>query len=144
MQQNLKKVGVSAKLVTYDWGIYLDKTGRGEHPMCLLGWTGDNGDPDNFLYVNLGSASATPEDAVNVAYYKNPEVDKLLLKGQTTVDDDERRDAYYKAQEIMHEDAPWVPIAYVTPPLAMLDTVVGLDPNPTSSEPFNTVDFKNG
>jgi len=144
MQQNLKKVGVSAKLVTYDWGIYLDKTGRGEHPMCLLGWTGDNGDPDNFLYVNLGSASATPEDAVNVAYYKNPEVDKLLLKGQTTVDDDERRDAYYRAQEIMHEDAPWVPIAYVTPPLAMLDTVVGLDPNPTSSEPFNTVDFKNG
>ena len=78
------------------------------------------------------------------AYYKNPEVDKLLLKGQTTVDEDARQDAYYKAQEIMHEDAPWVPIAYVTPPLAMQETVTGLDPNPTSSEPFNTVKIEGG
>ena len=144
MQQNLEKVGVSAKLVTYEWGTYLIKTGEGEHPMCLLGWTGDNGDPDNFLNVLLNSASATPENAQNVAYYKNPEVDKLLLEGQTTVDEDARQDAYYKAQEIMHEDAPWVPIAYVTPPLAMQDTVEGLDPNPTSSEPFNTVNIAGG
>jgi peptide/nickel transport system substrate-binding protein len=144
MQQNLEKVGVRAKLVTYEWGTYLTKTGEGEHPTCLLGWTGDNGDPDNFLNVNLNSAGATPENAQNVAYYKNPEVDKLLLKAQTTIDDNARQDAYYKVQEIMHEDAPWVPIAYVTPPLAMQDTVEGLDPNPTSSEPFNTVDIASG
>jgi ABC-type transport system substrate-binding protein len=144
MQQNLEKVGVSATLRTFDWGTYLTKTGSGEHTTCLLGWTGDNGDPDNFLNVLLNSASATSTGALNVAYYKNPEVDKLMLKGQTTVDDAARRDAYYKAQEILHEDAPWVPIAYVTPPLAMQDTVKGLDPNPTSSEPFNTVDFAGG
>jgi peptide/nickel transport system substrate-binding protein len=144
MQQNLQKVGVSAKLVTYEWATYLTKTGSGEHTTCLLGWTGDNGDPDNFLNVLLNSASATSTGALNVAYYKNPEVDKLLLKGQTTIDEAARQDTYYKAQEIMHGDAPWVPIAYVTPPLAMQDTVTGLDPNPTSSEPFNTVDFKGG
>jgi peptide/nickel transport system substrate-binding protein len=144
MQQDLEKVGVSAKLVTYSWETYLTKTSSGEHSTCLLGWTGDNGDPDNFLNVLLNSASATPEDALNVAYYKNPKVDKLMEQGQTTVDDNERQKAYYQAQEIMHEDAPWVPIAYVTPPLAMQDTVVGLDPNPTSSEPFNTVDIKSG
>jgi peptide/nickel transport system substrate-binding protein len=144
MQQNLKKVGVSAKLVTYEWATYLTKTGEGEHSTCLLGWTGDNGDPDNFLNVLLNSATATSENAQNVAYYKNPEVDKLLLKGQTTVDESARKDAYYKAQAILHEDAPWVPIAYVTPPLATQDTVEGLDPNPTSSEPFNTVKISGG
>jgi peptide/nickel transport system substrate-binding protein len=144
MQQNLEKVGVSAKLVTYSWETYLTKTSSGEHSTCLLGWTGDNGDPDNFLNVLLNSASATPTEALNVAYYKNPKVDKLMEQGQTTVDDAARRDAYYQAQEIMHEEAPWVPIAYVTPPLAMQDTVVGLDPNPTSSEPFNTVNIKSG
>jgi peptide/nickel transport system substrate-binding protein len=144
MQQNLQKVGVSAKLVTYEWATYLTKTNSGEHTTCLLGWTGDNGDPDNFLNVLLNSASATSTGALNVAYYKNPEVDKLLLKGQTTVDEAARQDAYYKAQEILHQDAPWVPIAYVTPPLAMQDTVEGLNPNPTSSEPFNTVDFAGG
>ncbi len=144
MQQDLKKVGVNAKLVTYEWGTYIEKTGEGAHPMCLLGWTGDNGDPDNFLNVLLNSASATPTDAYNVAYYKNPEVDDLLLKGQTTIVEGERQKAYYRAQEIMHQDAPWVPIAYVKPPIGLQTAVQGFEPNPTSSEAFNTVSIAGG
>jgi len=144
MQQNLEKVGVSAKLVTYEWGTYLTKTGEGEHPTCLLGWTGDNGDPDNFLNVLLNSATATPTNALNVAYYKNDQVDKLLEKAQTTVVESERENAYYQAQEIMHEDAPWVPIAYVTPPIGLQDAVKGFEPNPTSSEAFNTISLSEG
>lgn len=144
MQQDLKKVGINAKLVTYEWATYLDKTGRGEHPMCLLGWTGDNGDPDNFLNVLLNSSGATPQDALNVAYYKNPQVDKLLEQGQSTVVASERKKAYFKAQEIMHKDAPWVPIAYVKPPVALQNNVKGFDANPTSSEAFNPVYFSGG
>jgi peptide/nickel transport system substrate-binding protein len=144
MQQDLKDIGVNAKLVTYDWATYLTKTGSGEHPTCLLGWTGDNGDPDNFLNVLLSSTSATPTGALNVAYYKNSEVDKLLLKAQTTVNESVRQDAYYKAQEIMHEDAPWVPIAYVKPPIGLQDAVKNFDPNPTSSEAFNPVTISGG
>jgi peptide/nickel transport system substrate-binding protein len=144
MQQDLKKVGVNAKLVTYEWGTYLEKTGEGAHPMCLLGWTGDNGDPDNFLNVLLNSATATPTDAQNVAYYKNPQVDKLLEQAQSTVDENEREKAYYKAQEIMHEDAPWVPIAYVEPPIGLQQSVQGFAPNATSSEALNTVYISGG
>ena len=144
MQQDLKEVGVNAKLVTYEWGTYLEKTGQGDHTTCLLGWTGDNGDADNFLNVLLNSASATPTDASNVAYYKNPEVDKLLLKAQSTVNESAREDAYYRAQEIVHEDAPWVPIAYVKPPIGLQDAVQNFDPNPTSSEAFNPVTLSGG
>src|SRR5918912_1332598 len=144
MQQNLQKVGVSAKLVTYQWATYLTKTASGEHPTCFLGWTGDNGDPDNFLNVLLNSAGATPQNALNVAYYKNPEVDALLEKAQTTVDEGERQNAYYKAQEIMHEDAPVVAIAYVTPPIGLQDAVKHFEPNPTSSEAFNPVTLSGG
>lgn len=144
MQQDLKKVGVNVKLVTYEWGTYLEKTGAGEHPTCLLGWTGDNGDPDNFLNVLLNSAGATPTDALNVAYYKNPKVDKLLESAQSSIDENEREKLYFEAQEIMHEDAPWVPIAYVEPPIGLQQSVQGFAPNPTSSEPFNTVSISGG
>jgi peptide/nickel transport system substrate-binding protein len=144
MQQDLKDVGVNAKLITYEWGTYLEKTGQGDHTMCLLGWTGDNGDADNFLNVLLNSASATPTDASNVAYYKNSEVDNLLEKAQTTVNESVREDAYFKAQEIMHEDAPWVPIAYVKPPIGLQDAVKNFDPNPTSSEAFNPIQLADG
>ena len=139
MQSDLQKVGINPKLVTYEWGTYLDKTGQGEHDMALLGWTGDNGDPDNFLNVNLASASATPKNALNIAYYKNPEVDNLLQKGQSTVVDSERKQAYYQAQEIMHKDAPWVPIAYAKPPIGAQDSVKDYQPSPTGSESLNGV-----
>jgi peptide/nickel transport system substrate-binding protein len=144
MQEDLKKVGVNAKLVTYEWSTYLDRTGRGEHDMCLLGWTADNGDPDNFLGQLLSSATATPENALNVAYYKNPEVDKLIEQGRTTVDEDERGDIYMRLQEIVAGDAPWVPIAYTKPPVGLQEQVQGYLPNPTGGEPFNTITLGGG
>jgi peptide/nickel transport system substrate-binding protein len=144
MQQDLKKVGVDAKLVTYDWPVYLTKTGSGEHDMCLLGWTADNGDPDNFLGQLLSSKTATPQNALNVAYYKNPEVDKLIEQGRTTSDDNERRNIYMRLQEIIAGDAPWAPIAYVKPPVGLQKEVQGYEPNPTGGEPFNTITLGGG
>ena len=54
MQADLAKVGIKVNLVSYDWPTYLDKSRKGEHSLIQLGWTGDNGDPDNFLHVLLG------------------------------------------------------------------------------------------
>jgi peptide/nickel transport system substrate-binding protein len=144
MQQDLKKVGVNAKLVTYEWGTYLEKTGAGEHPMAMLGWTGDNGDPDNFLYTHFHSSNADPAVGLNIAFYKNPEIDNLLEQAQTTVDQNVRRDVYYRAQEILVQDAPWVAIAYAKPPIGLQEQVRGFVPNPVSSEAFNPVDFASG
>jgi peptide/nickel transport system substrate-binding protein len=130
MQADLQKVGIKVNLVTREWGTYLQETGKGRHSMALLGWTGDNGDPDNFLNVLLSSQTATPENAQNIAYYKNLRVDKLLQTGQSTTDEAERQRVYYQAQEIIHEDVPWVPIAYARPP--------------TGGESFNSVYFSDG
>ena len=46
MQEDWKKVGVNAEIVSYEWGEYLNRSKKGEHETVLLGWTGDNGDPD--------------------------------------------------------------------------------------------------
>lgn len=143
MQQDLKEAGVNAKLVTFEWGTYLDKTGRGEHPMALLGWSGDNGDADNFLSL-LASTAATEEGALNIAYYKNPEVDEILEQARTTIDENERQDLYFRLQEVLMEDAPWVPIAYVKPPVGLQDQVQGYHPSPTGGEPFNTIRLGGG
>jgi peptide/nickel transport system substrate-binding protein len=144
MQQDLKKVGVNAKLVTFEWGTYLEKTSAGEHPMAMLGWTGDNGDPDNFLYTHFHSSNADPDVGLNIAFYKNPEIDKLLEQGQTSIDENVRRDAYYRAQELLVQDAPWVAIAYAKPPIGLQKQVKGFVPNPVSSEAFNSVSFAGG
>ena len=112
--------------------------------MALLGWTGDNGDPDNFLNVLLSSKGATEQDALNIAYYKNPQVDKILDQAQTSIDANERQSLYLQAQKMLVDAAPWVPIAYVKPPVGLQDTVQGYHPSPTGGESFNSVRFGGG
>ena len=144
IQQDLKEVGVNAELVTFEWSTYLEETGRGKHPMALLGWTGDNGDPDNFLNVLLSSTTATETDALNIAYYQNPEVDEILSQAKSTVDENEHQELYFQAQEMLVEDAPWVPIAYAKPPVGLQDQVQGYHPNPTGGESFNSIQLGGG
>ncbi|MGI8651036.1 MAG: ABC transporter substrate-binding protein [Rubrobacter sp.] len=142
MQQDLQEVGIQVELVTREWGTYLEETGRGEHDMCILGWTGDNGDPDNFLNVLLSSKGATEENAQNVAYFQNEELDQLLDDAASTINEDERRDLYYQAQELIYDEAPWAPIEYAQPPLGFQATVSGYEPSPTGGESFNTVEIE--
>jgi peptide/nickel transport system substrate-binding protein len=114
IQAYLASVGIKAKIVRLDWGTYLKKTANGEHDMCMLGWLGGNADPDNFLYGLLSADTAKTPGAANVALWKSAEFTELCLKAQRTFDKDERIKYYLKAQEIFHDEAPWVPIAHST------------------------------
>jgi len=53
IQADWARIGAKAKIVSYEWGEYLKRSKDGEQQTLLLGWTGDNGDPDNFLTVLL-------------------------------------------------------------------------------------------
>ncbi len=55
IQSDLAKINVKANIVTYEWAEYLKRTQAGDHQSVLLGWTGDNGDPDNFLHTLLAA-----------------------------------------------------------------------------------------
>ena len=92
----------------------------------------------------LTSAGATETDALNVAFYQNPEVDDLLNTALRTTDQNERGDLYTEAQQILVDDAPWAPIAYVRPPIGLQDQVQGYHPNPTGGESFNSVRLGGG
>jgi peptide/nickel transport system substrate-binding protein len=139
VQSNFADIGVKANIKTYEWATYLEKARLGEADSFLLGWTGDNGDADNFLYVLLD------EDAIgsnNYTYYKNPEVHKLLLEAQSTIDKEKRNELYNKAQEIIKDDAPWIPLVHSKPALAGNKTIEGFAPHPTGSDRLDTVEIK--
>ena len=53
MAVDLGKAGIKVELKTVDWAVYLDMRVKGELPLYMLGWTGDNGDPDNFIATVL-------------------------------------------------------------------------------------------
>ena len=109
IQADWAKVGVEAEIVSFEWGEYLKRSKEGEHQTVLLGWTGDNGDPDNFLYVLLGCDAAT---GANRARWCYKPFDDLLREAKQTSDIAVRTRLYEQAQVIFKEQAPWVTIAH--------------------------------
>lgn len=109
MQEDWSKVGVKAEIVSYEWGEYLNRSKKGEHDTVLLGWTGDNGDPDNFLYVLLGCDGV---GGSNRAQWCNEEFNDLLLAAKQTSVKAERTKDYEQAQVVFKREAPWITVAH--------------------------------
>lgn len=141
IQSDLGKVGIRAKLVKYEWGTYLDKLGEGEHQAALIGWSGDNGDPDNFLYILLDK-TATVKPANNYAFYKSDELHEVLVQAKRVSDVSARSALYRKAQEIIYRDSPWVAIAHSIEVLPMKKEIEGLIIDPTSKRRFEQVKWQ--
>ncbi|OCA84539.1 peptide ABC transporter substrate-binding protein [Bacillus sp. FJAT-27225] len=139
IQESLSKIGVKANFQTVEWATYLEKARKGEFDMFMLGWTGDNGDADNFLYTLLDKDSIGSN---NYAQYSNDELHDILIQAQTEPDQAKRNELYKKAQEIIKEDAPWVPLVHSIPLLAAHKDVVNYLPHPTGSEAVTKVEFK--
>ncbi|MDQ6766472.1 MAG: ABC transporter substrate-binding protein [Candidatus Eremiobacteraeota bacterium] len=144
LQADLRAVGINASLQGFEWGPYLDKTERGDHNLALYGWTGDNGDPDNFLYALLDKDSAIPPGAQNVCFWKNEDFHKLMMAGQGTVDKSVRAKYYLQALQIVHDQAPTVPLVQTGPPIVFKRSVLGYIPNPDNSEPFDSMSIAPG
>ena len=81
MQADLAKVGVKAEIKSFEWGEYRKRMQAGEHQTGMLGWTGDNGDPDNFLHTLLG-CDAAKTGGGNIAQVVLPAVRRPGQEGQ--------------------------------------------------------------
>ncbi|NBA97079.1 ABC transporter substrate-binding protein [Pseudomonas sp. R5(2019)] len=111
LQADWAKVGIKAKIVSYEWGEYVKRTKKGEHDAVLLGWTGDNGDPDNWLGT-LYSCDSIGSN--NVSMWCDPEYDALVKKAKTLTGQDERSKLYKQAQQRLKQQVPITPIAHST------------------------------
>ncbi len=139
IKSNLAAVGIHADIVTHDWGTYLDKVSNGEHDMCLLGWIGDNGDPDNFLYMLLDKDNAVKPHAENVSFFKHETLHDILIEAQQISSRERRGELYKKAQEIIHMEAPWVPLVHAKQMVVCNRSVMGLAQHPTGIIRFQSV-----
>ncbi|NYZ16073.1 ABC transporter substrate-binding protein [Azospirillum sp. RWY-5-1] len=111
IRDSLERVGVRVTLRTDDWREYRRRLGQGEHDMAIYGWTGDNGDPDNFLFLLLGCDAARPGGG-NIARWCDPGFEEQVTRAKRTPVTEERADRYREAQRIFAREAPWVPLAH--------------------------------
>lgn len=139
IQSDWDKVGIKAKLVTYEWGEYRKRSKAGEQQSMMYGWTGDNGDPDNFFVPLLGCAAV--QGGGNVARWCDRDYEALVQKAKTLNAEADRAALYERAQVIVHDQAPWIPIAYSVRFDPVRKEVVGYRMDPTAHHRFDKVDL---
>jgi dipeptide transport system substrate-binding protein len=142
MQADLAKIGVKAEIKSFEWGEYRKRLQAGEHQMGMLGWTGDNGDPDNFLHTLLGCASAQEASGSNIAKFCYQPFDELVLKAKVVTDQKQRAELYSKAQVIFKEQAPWFTIAHAVQLKPVRKEVIDFKVSPFARHTFYGVDIK--
>ncbi|MDF2890086.1 MAG: transporter substrate-binding protein [Clostridia bacterium] len=141
IKESLSEGDINVEIERLKWDEYIERIKFGEHEMALMGWNGDNVDPDNFLYTLLASENAKPGLASNYAFYKNPEVDMLLTQARQVSDQAFRKSLYRKLQEIVKEDAPSIPLVHTMPLIGARKAVTGYVPQLTGEEAFEELDL---
>ncbi len=109
IQSDWAKVGIKAKITSFEWGEYLAGIRKGEHDAALYGWMSDNGDPDNFADTLLACDSI--KTGSNAARWCNKDYDSLVKKARLVSEPGARAALYEQAQEIFYRQAPWIALA---------------------------------
>ena len=139
MQADLAKVGVTATLVSYEWGEYRKRLQAGEHQLGLLGWTGDNGDPDNFFFLAGCDKDGKPAGQ-NISKWCDAKFNEDMMKARTLTDQAERTKIYQEMQKLHHDGVAWINIAHSTVFEPVRKEVSGYKISPFGAHEFQNVD----
>ncbi|PLX94904.1 MAG: ABC transporter substrate-binding protein [Desulfuromonas sp.] len=140
IQADWAKIGVKAEIVSYEWGEYLKRSkDKDRDGAILLGWTGDNGDPDNFLAVLLGCDGVGGSNRAQWCYQP---FEDLIQKAKVVADPKERTKLYEQAQLVFKEQAPWATIAHSVVFEPLSKNVVNYKIDPLGGHIFYGVDLK--
>ncbi|SET09172.1 dipeptide ABC transporter periplasmic-binding protein DppA [Thorsellia anophelis] len=112
IQADWAKIGINAQIVSYEWGEYLKRAKDGEHQVVMMGWSGDNGDPDNFFATLFSCAAA--QDGSNYSRWCYQPFEDIIQPARSENDHEKRAELYRQAQVVMNEQMPAIMIAHST------------------------------
>ena len=141
IQADWAAIGVKAEIVSYEWAVYLKKTQEGEQDAFLLGGTSNNGDPDDLLTNHLSCAGA--KAGSNRTRWCFKPYDDFLDQARRVADQAARKSLYVKAQEIVREEVPLLPIAHALVFMPIRKEVRGYVLDPFGRQNFAKVDLAN-
>jgi peptide/nickel transport system substrate-binding protein len=110
LQQQLRQAGIALDIRSFEFATFYADVVKGAFQLYSLRWVGGNEDPDIFYYA-FHSSSFPPKHA-NRSYYVNPEMDRLIEAGRSTVDQEKRKQIYAKIQQILARDLPYIDLWY--------------------------------
>jgi len=110
-QAAMLEVGIQVDLEILEWATLFEQVRQPniDADLFTLGWSTATGDADYSLWPLFGT-DFVPPDGWNSHQYSNTEFDDLAMQAQASTDPDERLELYGQMQDILAEDAVWVPV----------------------------------
>jgi ABC-type transport system substrate-binding protein len=115
-----EELGITVEIQQTEWATFLQDTQARRFQMYELGWVADYPDPQDFLDVLFHSKSDN-----NHGNYTNPEVDRLLEQARVEPDQAKRFQLYQRIEQMVLDDAPWVPLWHGTERYVLLKPNLG-------------------
>ena len=146
MAADLAKAGFDVTLeLAGDWPTYLGLRRTGQLVgLYMLGWGGDNGDPDNFhnyFFGGLSAADDVKEPDAREGFYANQEIASLLYTAAVTPEQAEREKIYQQVEQLLHDDVARIWIAHNNTPLIFSAKVSGYIPQPVGADYYEFVEI---
>jgi oligopeptide transport system substrate-binding protein len=116
-------LGIEVELVNQDWKVYLNREMIGDFQISRAGWIGDYEDPNTFLDL------MRPNRGNNKTGWENMEYDALVQKANTINNQAERYELLYKAEEILIENMPVIPLYTYVRAYQLSPDVKGFSPH---------------
>lgn len=109
----LTRIGLAAKVETMPAAVFFPRWGRLEHSVQLVGWGSGTGEAAGSLRAHVATFDrARGRGTSNVGRYSNPEVDALLDRALSTIDDGARQDLLRQVTRLAMRDVAFVPLYF--------------------------------
>jgi len=111
IRASLAPAGITVPIQTESPEVALRIARNAQHQMALIEARVEAGDPHFLLYPLSSSEGATKgAAAVNLSFYRNRTMDDLLIRGSQVSFRPERQRLYFRAQTMLSEEVPWIPV----------------------------------
>jgi peptide/nickel transport system substrate-binding protein len=129
IQDNLREVGFNAKIETIEFVSWMDAIRDPQNELTVMSWNISPIEPDLMFNGILSKASFPP--GFNTSYWSDDEMEQLIATGRSSLDETEVHNAYMRAQEIVMEQVPIVPVCHRRQVYGLSKRVQNFQPQPS-------------
>lgn len=140
IQGTLAQIGIDVNITTLDSTTVLEQINNGDYEMFIMSYNNTTGDPDTSLYMLFNSN--VPASSGNRSFTNIPEVDNLLEGARLESDNSARMELYKQVQQILTEQAVWVPLYNVPNMIGMRSGLTGFGAHPLGSDVFDQLHYE--
>jgi dipeptide transport system substrate-binding protein len=139
IQSDWAKIGVSAKIVTFEWGEYLRRARGGEGDTAMLGGTWDYPDPSQQL---IGLTCEALNSGRNTPRWCNRAYSDLIAQANAITDTAARAKLYERAQQVIFDEVPMMLFADSRAYVPVRSNVKGFKLHFFGGQPFGGVSIE--